>query len=77
MILALKEPSNYLKHSNQTHLSLLSISMVTKFLHHFILTHAGNDITGEGAVNLSAVLKSNSSLTELEIGCTGLTSFHF
>jgi hypothetical protein len=38
IILAMKEPSNYLRHSNQIQRSLHSISAVTDWLIYFVLT---------------------------------------
>jgi hypothetical protein len=67
-----------LKHSNTTHLSLHSNSTVTNsFLLRFILTPTGNMIGAEGAVRLSEALKSNSSLTWLNLSSNELVaSFH-
>jgi hypothetical protein len=74
-----KELLNYLKHSNQTHLSLHSISAVSELLLHFTLTHCtANSIGPEAAFKLSEVLLSNTALTALDLNCnTFVVSFHF
>jgi hypothetical protein len=72
-----KEGSNYLKHSNQTQLSLHSISAVTNYCCIWFSLNSGNRIGDEGAIELSEALKSNSSLTSLDISCKMLVaSFH-
>jgi hypothetical protein len=73
--LVIKEPSNYLKHSNQTQLSLHSISGVTELFISFSL-NTGNELGNEGAIQLSEALKSNSSLTSLDLSSNRLCSFH-
>jgi hypothetical protein len=76
----MKEPSNYLKHSNQTRLSLLSIFTVTELVLRFILTSETDcfkKIGEDGAIKLSEALKSNSSLKVLDLSCNRLVaSFH-
>jgi hypothetical protein len=73
----MKEQSNYLKHSNHTHLSLCSISVVTTHPFISILTRTGNAIGDEGTIHLAEALKSNSSLATLYIyGNNLVASFH-
>jgi hypothetical protein len=75
--LVVKEGSSYVKHSNQMHLLLRSISEVTK-LFHFILTQLlGTSIGNEGGIKLSEVLKSNSSLTSIELSSNRLITPSF
>jgi hypothetical protein len=59
-----------LKYSNQIQLSRRSLSAVTYLLIHFKLTQTGTSIDPEGAIKLSEALKSNASLTSLDLGCT-------
>jgi hypothetical protein len=67
----MKEYSYYQKLSNQMHLLLHSILAVTHLLLHFILTqNTGNEIgpfAPEGIIKLAELLKSNTSLTLLDL----------
>jgi succinate dehydrogenase/fumarate reductase cytochrome b subunit len=77
MRLILKEPPNYLKHSNQIQFSLHSIFGVQ--IHCFVLCshNLDNHMGNEGAIKLSEALKSNSSLVALNLtGDILLASFH-
>jgi hypothetical protein len=66
--LAMKEPSNYLKRSNQIALSQCSISAVRELLLPFSFSlNTGNNIGNKGAIKLSEALKSNSMLTSLNL----------
>jgi hypothetical protein len=68
-VLALKELSNYLKHSSQIHPSCHLISAVTELLHFIYSPNIDNGIGNEGAIKLAEVLKSNKSLTSLDLCC--------
>jgi hypothetical protein len=63
----MKEPSNYLKHSNQMLLSQNLNSTVTELLLVSFSLNTGNAITTEGAIKLSEALKSNASLAFLNL----------
>jgi hypothetical protein len=65
--LVTKEPSNFLKHSNQIHLSLHSGFLVTTFCFISFSHYTENDIGIEGAIQLADALKSNTTLTELNL----------
>jgi hypothetical protein len=67
MILKLKELANYLKHSNQTQLSLPSILAVNYSFLIILLLNTGNNIGTDGGNELAKALKSNSSITELQL----------
>jgi hypothetical protein len=76
MLLAVKELSNYLKHSRQTQLSLHWISMVTDLKLHFI--HSTDTFMAAAAIiEVFEALRSNSSLTALRVGSTGLFFISF
>jgi hypothetical protein len=72
MRLAMKEPSNYLKHSNQTPLSLHSSLVVTNEFYRWFSLNTDNKIADEGAIKLFEALKSNSSLNELNLWSNSL-----
>jgi hypothetical protein len=63
----MKEQSTYLKHSNQIHLSLYSISRVTDMLPIAFSLNAAGDIGTEGAIKLAEALKSNTSVTSFNL----------
>jgi hypothetical protein len=67
IVLVMKELSNYLKHSNPIHLSLFSGSGVSNLGYISFSLNTGNYIRDEGATQLSEALKSNSSLTALDL----------
>jgi hypothetical protein len=67
MILVMKEPSNYLKHSNQIHLSLHSILKVTSCFFSSFSLIAENQIDLVGLVKLSEALKTNTCITSLNL----------
>jgi hypothetical protein len=69
-----KEQSSYLKHSNQIHLSLHSGSRVIHLVLHLFSHNTDNNIGTAGVIKLSEALKSNSTLTELHLGCTTLVA---
>jgi hypothetical protein len=76
MTLELKELSNYMKHSNQTHPSLRSISAVTYLLFHSFSIHTENKIGDEGVIKLSEALKSNTCLYALDLSGSSLVAVH-
>jgi hypothetical protein len=76
-ILATKELLYYPKHLNQTHLSLCLISTVRTCCFISFSLNTENNITPQGAMKLSEALKSNSSLTSLNLRCNSfVASFH-
>jgi hypothetical protein len=65
--LALKQLSNCLKRSSQIHLSQTSISVVTDLLLISFSLNTGNNIGPEGGIKLAEALKSNATLTSLDL----------
>jgi hypothetical protein len=63
----MKEQLKYSKHSYQSHLSLHSISLVTYCDFISFLLNTENNIGIEGAMRLAEALKSNSTLTKLNL----------
>jgi hypothetical protein len=76
-ILVMKELSNYLKHSNQIHLSLCLNSFVNICCFISFSLTTDNNIDNEGVIKLSEALKAGTSLAHLNLGCNTLVaSFH-
>src|SRR5690606_3312419 len=67
----------YMKCSNQTHLSLHSISDVTYLLLHFISLKTGSGIGNEAAIKLAEALESHPALTSLNLSGNRLCFISF
>jgi hypothetical protein len=77
MRLVMQEQSNYLKHSHQTQPSLFSISAVTILLFISFSLNTANKIGDDGAIKLCESLKSNTTLSSLNLSSNHfVASFH-